>query len=469
MREEIWNHQKSYQVQQLQAQLEAARYELLSQRLRLFDETRSNKLNQPEQVHPLSIVRKNLRQAQLGLLYYHISDDASFVLVAAEDSIKIVRLQVSPSSLVSAIDSLISPLHNVREDSVLYTPFKAAAAHELYQQLVKPAEDAFDLPERLLIVPDLALMNLPFEMLLVEKPAKAEYTPMDSPTYANHFLQNRYTFVYSPSTSLLQDSPKPISHHPNVMVFANPFGKTFDSTTQEKQLTLRTGWRFEPLIFAKSEANGIKAVYEKTRIYEGENATKERFFKAASNQRVLHFATHAFADTTFDAFSGLVLAVSNDSTDDGMLMGYEISDLNLNCDLVTLSACETGRGKLVAGEGVLGLPRLFLGTGANTVLMTQWKVDDKFASELMPEFYKYYLKEGHSKIDALGEAKRNVLQRQDKGATGYYQHPFYWASFTLYGDPGRERKPTLWPKVAIISAVLILILTATFYKRSRTR
>ena len=68
-------------------------------------------------------------------------------------------------------------------------------------------------------------------------------------------------------------------------------------------------------------------------------------------------------------------------------MGYEIADLDINCDLVNLSGCETGRGKIVAGEGVLGLPRLFLGVGANSVLMTHWKVDDKFSSELMPSFY----------------------------------------------------------------------------------
>jgi len=171
-------------------------------------------------------------------------------------------------------------------------------------------------------------------------------------------------------------------------------------------------------------------------VYTQSTAKKSVFIREAPRQDILHVATHAFVDTTFDVFSGLVLAAGADSTDDGMLMGYEIADLRLNCDLVTLSACETGRGRLVAGEGVLGLPRQFLGAGAKSVLMTLWKVDDKFASELMPEFYKYFLKEKLSKAEALARAKRAIIGKYQSDRRNSYEHPFYWASFVLYGDPG---------------------------------
>ena len=211
--------------------------------------------------------------------------------------------------------------------------------------------------------------------------------------------------------------------------------------------------------------NRIKEIYSDTRIYKREKATSLSFLEEASKYQYLHLATHAFVNTKFDAFSGLVLAASADSTDDGILMGYEIADLNLSSDLVTLSACETGRGKIIDGEGVLGLPRLFLGAGAKSVLMTHWKVDDKFASEMMPAFYNYYLNEGLSKGDALANAKRDILGRSKKVNDVYYQHPFYWASFTLYGDPGQNRKSTFWSKVSVMAAVLFLVIVIMLRKR----
>jgi CHAT domain-containing protein len=164
------------------------------------------------------------------------------------------------------------------------------------------------------------------------------------------------------------------------------------------------------------------------------------------------------------------LAAGNDSTDDGMLMGYEIADLNLHCELMTLSACETGRGEVVQGEGVLGLPRLFLGAGAKSVLMTLWKVDDKFTSELMPAFYDNLLKRKLSKADALSAAKRTMLDRPDLEGQGYYQHPFYWASFALFGDAGGIKSSTRSvPGYQLALGLLILglfgVLTYRYLRR----
>jgi CHAT domain-containing protein len=180
-------------------------------------------------------------------------------------------------------------------------------------------------------------------------------------------------------------------------------------------------------------------------------------------------ATHGFVDTAFVEFSGLAFSVSKDSTDDGLLMGYEISDLNLPLDLVTLSACETGRGKMIAGEGVLGLPRLFLGAGARTVLMTLWQVDDKFTSELMPKFYDFFLNQRLSKADALAKAKLALLHRGVSENGVHYQHPFYWASFVLYGNPGESRSSfSLAVKLAIImSTAIILAIVVISLRRGR--
>jgi CHAT domain-containing protein len=134
---------------------------------------------------------------------------------------------------------------------------------------------------------------------------------------------------------------------------------------------------------------------------------------------------------------------------------------------VSLSACETGRGKIVAGEGILGLPRLFLGAGAKRVLMTHWKVDDKFTSELMPRFYDYFLNRKLSKAEALKEAKLSLI-RQNKQEGLNYQHPFYWAAFTLYGTPSEKLDNGISMANIVIIVVITILFSAVYFRFVRT-
>ena len=458
LRQESSKFQHHSELDNLLTQLETARYSLIAQQLRLFEDDQSISRKQYVNIPSLSKLFKKLKDAKLGLLHYHISENASFVIVTDGDSVRVVRLQTSPTLLASRVDSLITPFHDVQEDSLNYIIFKANIAYQLYQLLIKPAEEVLNLPERLLIVPDLQLMGLPFEMLLSENPEKAEYIPSEFPQYADHFLLHRYTFVYNPSMSLLEDKSKWSAGNTKVMVFANPFKSTQNHHFKRNQFRSLTGWSFEPLPFSEVEAERIKQVYQATRVCNRDNATKESFIQEAQRHQVVHIATHAFVDKVFDAFSGLVLSTSQDSTDDGLLMGYEISDLSLKSDLITLSACETGRGKIVAGEGVLGLPRLFLSAGAKTVLMTLWKVDDRFTSELMPKFYDDLLNNNSTKADALRNAKLFMLLKEVKRQDVYYQHPFYWASFVLYGDPGIKSISLIVYLIMLTISTIILIL-----------
>lgn len=454
-RAEEWN--------QMLSELEAARYSLLDQQLRVIKKDTSSAQSRPLAASLPEILEK-LKQQNLGLLFYHISPDTSFVLAVNGDNVKLAYLPVKPSTLRTAIDSLMTPLHQVNQDSIQYIPFRAKLAHQLYLWLVKPAEEKMALPSRLLVVPDLEMANLPFEMLLTEAPTAANYFPSNVPAYADHFLLHRYTFVYSPSASLLFERAESVAQNSEIVVFANPF-QSMPPNHNKSALRSLTGWRFDPLPHAEVEAQRIKTVEPQTQVRRREQAAKETFLKEAPQYRIIHLATHAFVDTTFDAFSGLVLAAGKDSTADGMLMGYEISDLKLSCDLIALSACETGRGQVVAGEGVLGLPRLFLGAGAKTVLMTFWKVDDKFTSELMPAFYEYLLGKKLPKADALNQAKQVMLGQKTKHGQAYYQHPFYWASFVLFGDDGviqphaaATGRPSIWLLAALLIAVIGIFL-----------
>ncbi len=438
----------------LQEKNEIARYNLLSKRLQVINTVGDTSKTQ---AIPLDVVIEKLNRNDTGLLLYHISDEVSFVLAASGEQLQVVRLDVKPASLTATIDSLLSPFHIVAENSIHSVPFRASIAYQLYESLIKPVEDRLSLQERLLIVPDLALKELPFEMLLFEPPESIVFVPGDYPSYADKFLVNRYSFIYSPTTWLSNKGSNSASKDPNILVLANPVSS--EPGSQDSTLSnYRGGWRTTVLWFAEPEADNIKSIHANTKIYKRDSATKTIFQQEASKHRILHFATHAFVDTLFDAFSGLVLATTEDKFDDGLLMGYEISDLYLDSDLITLSACETGRGEKVAGEGVLGLPRLFLGAGAKQVLMTLWKVGDKFTSELMPDFYNNFLNKNLTTSDALSQSKRDVLKIIIKENDFYYEHPFFWAAFTLYGDLGVKRDSNYLVYGIILVAFLILIL-----------
>ena len=144
--------------------------------------------------------------------------------------------------------------------------------------------------------------------------------------------------------------------------------------------------------------------------------------------RYLHFAVHGVLsyDVPYLKEPALVLGVEPDGREDGFLTLSEVSGLKLNADLVTLSACKTGLGVRVAGEGVIGLSRAFMSAGARSVLVSLWEVADESTAVLMEEFYRL-LVQGVDTAEALAEAKRRV---REKG----YDNPFFWAPFVLIGD-----------------------------------
>ena len=143
--------------------------------------------------------------------------------------------------------------------------------------------------------------------------------------------------------------------------------------------------------------------------------------------RRIHFATHAFLDERVPARSGIALSL-DDPGEDGMLRMSEILGLRLNAELVVLSACRTGLGKVVRGEGMVGLTRAFQQAGAERVAVSLWEVSDAPTADLMRAFYAR-IRDGLSPAEALASAKRVFLA----GRPAAYASPYYWAAFVLNG------------------------------------
>lgn len=164
----------------------------------------------------------------------------------------------------------------------------------------------------------------------------------------------------------------------------------------------------------------------------GNDATESGFKREPLDQfRMLHLAVHGFADTEFPERSALVLGTDPGSGDDGLLQVREIIRLHLNAELTTLSACDTGVGKLQGQEGVSNLIEAFLVAGSKSVVASLWSADDMFSSVLMERFYQH-IADGQDTSSALRSAKLDLLKEYGSQAS-----PFYWAAFIAVGEASK--------------------------------
>ena len=180
------------------------------------------------------------------------------------------------------------------------------------------------------------------------------------------------------------------------------------------------------------EADALYKLFPDAEVFTGKAAQESTAKEQMGKFKYLHFATHGFLNDAAPLLSSIVLAQPDKSDpkagkEDGFLTAREVFDLQLQADLVTLSACNTGRGSIRTGEGMVGLSWAFFVAGVPTQVVSQWSVDDAATAQLMSAFYSH-LKAGEGKSQALREAALSL--QKEKG----HQHPYYWAPFLLMGD-----------------------------------
>ncbi|MBY0425149.1 MAG: CHAT domain-containing protein, partial [Cytophagales bacterium] len=196
--------------------------------------------------------------------------------------------------------------------------------------------------------------------------------------------------------------------------------------------------KFKTLAYLPGTENEVKEIGQ---LFENKHFKNVSYtFKEASEFRIksdalkkfqfLHLATHGLVNSRKPELSAVFLSPdsSNKSKEDGMLYSGEIYNLDIKADLVTLSACETGLGKVSKGEGVIGLTRALFYAGANNMLVSLWTVSDSSTSELMKLFYSYLLNE-----KGIGYPKGLSLAKMELIKNSSFSAPYYWASFVLIG------------------------------------
>ena len=238
------------------------------------------------------------------------------------------------------------------------------------------------------------------------------------------YLIRQNTINYSYSTNLLfrfKNKKRPSNH--KLLAFA-PEYKT-DTLQFDNETIILT-----PLPGVQREVELI-AQEMQTKRYIGSEATEANFRQESHKYDILHLAMHAFINDSIPAFSRLVFAQNqiDDAESDGWLNTADIYNLNLNARLTVLSACNTGRGSLRKGEGIMSLARGFLYAGCPSIIMSLWEVEDNAGTEIMHAFYKS-LKKGRNIDDALRHAKLTYLDN----ANARLAHPHYWLGYVSIGN-----------------------------------
>ena len=197
------------------------------------------------------------------------------------------------------------------------------------------------------------------------------------------------------------------------------------------------------------------------------NQASEKLFKELSpNYQILHLAIHGETNDSIPEYSNLSFYAKGDTIEDGQLYAFELYNLDLNADLAVLSACNTGSGKIVNGEGVMSLGRAFAHAGVRSLLLTRDEVSDATSPRIIQLFYEE-LKKGKRKSDALRSAKLRFL----KEANNITSDPFYWSSYYTLGDDSsiefqRDRTNRT---IVIIGSTLITPLIVVFLWRKKQR
>ena len=400
---------------------------------KLFDEeqglsgTNSRKLPRLlEQGEPidLSNLQKSLGPDEL-VLEYALGQPRSFCLVIDNQTIRAVPLPAG-----SRIEALVDRyLEQVRARQ------KATeSAKELYSILLGPIQDDLH-KSRLIVVPDGKLHLLAFDALIDER---------------GDYLLKNHVVTYAPSVTVLHLlknlAPNEATNVPLLAVGDVPYGdsgnlitsngsrgKSMPSGTSRGLYDLR-GEKLPPLPGTAEEVQSVADIAgPRSIVLTGQKATEADFrSQPLEKVRVLHLAVHGISSSAAPERAALVLGRSANDQEDGLLQAREISEMNLAAELVTLSACDTGSGRLVGQEGIVNLVRAFLFAGSRSIVASLWSADDAFTTSLMKGFYGNLAK-GRDRGTALQEAKLALIEQFGDDAV-----PFFWAGFTMVGDGSQQ-------------------------------
>jgi len=372
-----------------------------------------------------------------AVLEFFVGDSTIFVFTITKEGFDVVTIP-RDSSFTRLVASFAASFRNISSKKTYLQ-----SASRLYQMLIQPLESKISNKQRWVIIPDGELQQVPVEALLVETVSSKSDVSYQQLPYL--IKQHEISYHYSATLWLQSQQDRKIGNYRNLFTgFAPVFsaevnnGNLFwdDVTTfavarpdASTYLVSRDGKTLDELKYSELELEEILRTFVyQGRAYLHQDASEENFKNNIKGCKFVHVATHGFINNENPKLSNLAFSQPSDrkAGEDGILYSAETYNLDLDADLLVLSACQTGVGKIAKGEGLMALTRGFFYSGARNIIASLWKVYDQHTSHLMVEMYRQ-IAEGKTYSSALREAKLKMIASAETAA------PQSWAGFVLIG------------------------------------
>lgn len=381
---------------------------------------------------------QNLGPGVLVLSFIFSEERLILFTLSQEQGLNMFPLGIKKKELVEKLKLL--NLAKTDDSASRLEKVQKTLSSQLYQDLLEPARLALNQAKQLVIIPDGPLWHLPFATLGEGSGADFQYLVEQKP------------LTTVASLTLYQKLKRRKKRSPiRIAAFGDPTFTNSNETHNNPPLSVATRPErtlLRPLPATKQEVRAIQALFPDTQTYLGARATEEQIKSLGSDITWLHVGSHAFFNPeTRNTQAGVYLStppVFKEGKDNGVLQYREIYNLQLNLDLLVLSACQTALGSDAGGQGLLGLTRAFQFAGTRAIVASLWEVDDNATAELMKHFYRN-LKQGKSVDEALRQAQISMITRVNKPRSWWkrlfsketpdYSDPQFWAAFQLIGPP----------------------------------
>jgi len=397
-------------------------------------------------------VQEMLSGSNQVLLEYFVGKDSLYMFLVEEDGLRVETI---------GRDSLMEEdIEGLR--SLVQAKDFAHHSYALYQTLLAPFVEAIE-GKDLIVIRDGALNHLAFDALLAALPEDIYSYEVLLPYYLIQSHEVSYDYsatMYSANLSKASNRGRN-----GVLMFAPGFDKALKARYREAM----NGEELDEAYLNQLSQPFSLAFVEEIRGRLGgkylmrEDALEARFKSLANNYRILALVTHAEMNDQKPMYSRIVFAQGIGGEEDGYLHTYEIYNMEIAADLVVLTACQTGVGKLEKGEGAMSLARAFSYAGCPSIVMSLWPIDDQQTQVLMDKFYGY-LEEGVGKSTALHRAKLDFLS---EAVSDELTNPYYWAGLTFSGNPRPVDLSRNWFWVCywVLGVLMIGILGVYLYRR----
>lgn len=356
-----------------------------------------------------------------NLLSYHWQNNQMFIFLLNKQSVQLFHIK--DTSLNVRIEQFRNKLTHPSFEKNYARDFHEYVdlAYYLYHTLIAPTIPYLR-GNSLIIVPDKQLNYIPFEALIFD----SVYNPTLPDYGLLPYLIHRYNIRYAYSIHLYdyqQQNTSPVSK--GVCAFAPSYGNDAKESANNRSAVYRS--QLAPLPGAMDEAREVVKILG-GHVFKDKFATESHFKKITRQGYILHLAMHTLVDDENPMYSKLAFSAENDSINDGFLNAFEIYGIRFSTPLVVLSACNTGYGKMMQGEGLYSLTRGFIYGGCPSMLFTLWQISDKPSKSLMQYFYQH-IKQGENIDIALRNAKIQYLLTTNSSMA----HPYFWAAYCSTG------------------------------------